>query len=59
MDQYLFGLVIIELCECGARCRRLFDFEWDDEMDSTPLDGCPRCSTIEWPRIDDVRFYNP
>ena len=59
MDQYLFGLVIIELCECGARCRRLFDFEWDDEMDNMPLDHCPRCSKIKWPRIDDVRFYNP
>jgi len=59
MGQYLFGLMILETCDCGARCRRLFNYDWDDATDIEVLDTCPRCSKLEWPRIDDIRFYKP
>ena len=56
--------MILETCDCGARCRRLFNYDWDDEDEiATPvaLGLCPRCSINKdgWARIDTVRFYKP
>ena len=64
MNPYLFGLMILETCDCGARCRRLFNYDWDDEDEIvTPvaLSLCPRRSNNKdgWARIDTVRFYKP
>ena len=61
-DAYLFGIMFLEICDCGAQCRRVLDYDWDDESDltdSVPLSECPKCHPSGWPRIDDIRFYRP
>ncbi len=62
MNPYLFGREIQELCDCNARCWRVFDVDFDsDETFHRTYSFCPMCKPerLENYLVPVTRYYRP